>query len=86
MGGSTYVAAAWGIGHSERGKLLEMLLKIIFLFFRPHWANIREKYFSTGDNKASLDIIEKVNKIISSWSWIGLQLENDFSVLVELNC
>eukprot|EP00794_Sanderia_malayensis_P012656 gene12656-13956_t len=26
---------------------------------RPHWAAVREKYFSSGDNKASLDIIEK---------------------------
>jgi len=26
---------------------------------RPHWAEVRAKYFNTGDNKASLGIIEK---------------------------
>lgn len=31
---------------------------------RPNWAATRQKYFSSGPNKESLDTIEKVHKLL----------------------
>ena len=41
-----------------------LLVQPILSSNRPHWAEIRAKYFSTGDNKASLSIIERVRFLI----------------------
>ncbi|XP_065052608.1 carnitine O-palmitoyltransferase 1, liver isoform-like [Rhopilema esculentum] len=32
---------------------------------RPHWAEVRNKYFSTGDNKASLGMIERAAFVVA---------------------
>ena len=44
--------------------MVTILIIVVVTIYRPFWAEVREKYFSTGSNRANMEAIEKAALIL----------------------